>query len=363
MKILHKYIFKQVLLATILGVLLFIVVWISPEILLRIIRQTVYGEITPIVAVKLFFLEIPEILGKAIPVGLLLGSLYVFDRLSKDFELIILRGIGIRFKQLVLSSLFLGIIGAVFCFITYDTLIPYSTNKIKDLKHHIDNAHFIYVEKNFQNKPKQIIIITNFDGEKISNAKVLKFSDNENSPMISNILIADNVIFDGKKWILIEGINYNIAADGVYKNTTSFNKAEVLTGDTANKAYKLMSYSIRNQRELKISQLKEYVSLLKSENLMDEYRYMLNKLYQRYSQAFSCILLVICGVILGFNRPREKRFIGFTVAASIIFIYYMIIPFLDLLAEKGILYPFVAAWLPCAIIASVLAFLAKHKNI
>ena len=69
MTILDRYIFKQVLTATLVGIVMFIVIWISPEILFKIIRNTIYGEITLQTALKLFFLEIPEILGKAVPVG------------------------------------------------------------------------------------------------------------------------------------------------------------------------------------------------------------------------------------------------------------------------------------------------------
>ena len=94
MKLLDKYILKQIFAATLVGIILFIVVWISPEILFKIIKRTVAGEYTIAVAIKRFIFEIPEILGKAIPVGLLLGNLFIFDKLSKDFELTILRNIG-----------------------------------------------------------------------------------------------------------------------------------------------------------------------------------------------------------------------------------------------------------------------------
>ena len=82
---------------------------------------------------------------------------------------------------------------------------------------------------------------------------------------------------------------------------------------------------------------------------------MLNKYYQRYLHPFVCVLLAIMGCLLGFSKPREQRLIGFTIAIGCIFLYYITLPFFDLLAEKGVLYPFITASFPpfaflCAII-------------
>jgi lipopolysaccharide export LptBFGC system permease protein LptF len=82
---------------------------------------------------------------------------------------------------------------------------------------------------------------------------------------------------------------------------------------------------------------------------------MLNKYYQRFLHPFVCVLLAILGCLLGFSKPREQRLIGFTIAIGCIFLYYITLPFFDLLAEKGVLLPFITASFPpfaflCAII-------------
>ena len=37
---------------------------------------------------------------------------------------------------------------------------------------------------------------------------------------------------------------------------------------------------------------------------------------------------------------------GFTIGIIIIFLYYLIVPFLDMLAQTGIVYPVISAWIP-----------------
>jgi len=365
MKLADKYIIKQVLTATVLSVLLFIIVWISPEILFKIINQAVSGKITPDVAVKLFCLEIPEIFGKAIPVGLLLGSLFVFDRLSKDFELVIMRSTGISLKRLAVPILIISGIFSVFCFFTYDRLIPYSANKIKEIQQYEANAQFVYIDRTENNKPKQAIIVTCFNGKQAYFLDILDFADavSDNSPLIKKITTATNVDLGNDKWVLKDGIEYKIAPDGVYESIKNFKTKEILNGEKAKKVLTLMKYSVKKSDEFTNSELLSYINLLKAENLEDEYRFMLNKLYQRHAQAFNCILLAICGVILGYGKPRQIRALGFTAAAGIIALYYITVPFIDLLAEKGVLPPLLAACIPCIFVLGCIAGLLKFKEL
>ena len=79
-----KYIFKQVCITTIVAILLFTIVWIAPEMLLNTIKKVLSGEMTTQMGLVFLTCQLPLILSKAFPVGLLLGSLFTFDKLSKD---------------------------------------------------------------------------------------------------------------------------------------------------------------------------------------------------------------------------------------------------------------------------------------
>ena len=83
--------------------------------------------------------EIPKILGKAFPVGLLLGSLFTFDKLSKDSELTIFRAVGMSFKRILAPLLVLSLIVTYLCFLTYDKWIPYYEEEKIILDKEIEN--------------------------------------------------------------------------------------------------------------------------------------------------------------------------------------------------------------------------------
>ena len=100
-RIYDKYIFSQVFWATFAAILLFTVVWIAPEMLLNTIKKTLEGVYSAKTAILILFYELPKILGKAFPVGLLLGTLFTFDKLSKDSELTIFRAVGMSFFRIL----------------------------------------------------------------------------------------------------------------------------------------------------------------------------------------------------------------------------------------------------------------------
>jgi len=355
MKLIDKYIFKQVAFATIVGLIAFVVVWISPEILFKIIKRAIDGQISPVVAVKFFFLEIPEILGTLIPASLMLGSIWVFDQLSKDSELTILRGIG------VILSLF----GVISSFLIHEYLIPYSTTTLKVLKHEVNKDHFVFVDKTKSGKPKEILIIGNYNGKDIRNIKLFEFSDtvSTDKPLISSISTADYATQGDFQWILRDGIQYQIAPDGVYKSIKPFQAIKTLTPESATKAYSLLKYSTKKPEQMRLSELKSYLKLLNSADMQNEYNYILSKYYERFAQPFSCVLFALCGVILGFGKPREQKFLGFTIGVALIFLYFIMIPFIGMLAHIGIIMPVLAAWIPNFIIFSALMGLVKYKQI
>ena len=124
-----KYMFKQIFASTFIAILLFTIVWIAPEILLRVIKHILTGETTVKTGVYILLCEIPKILGKAFPMGLLLGTLFTFDKLSKDSELTIFRAVGMSFKRILAPILVLSSIITVLCFITSKLYIRNNDNE------------------------------------------------------------------------------------------------------------------------------------------------------------------------------------------------------------------------------------------
>lgn len=353
-----KYIFSQVMMATFVAILLFTVVWIAPEMLLNTIKKTLSGDYGVKTAILVILYELPKILGKAFPVGLLLGSLFTFDKLSKDSELTIFRAVGLSFQRIIAPVLVLSLIVTWLCFVTGDKLIPYSVNKAGALKGGYISTQYIYTQKDKEEIPTKAVVVSKFSKDTMYNVIVLDFSKKQYTDVhqLQDIYYAKTGKNFNNYWRLYDITQYELSNDGIYIDINKIPEMDILQGESAQNAFTLMTYSVKKEREINNHDLHNYIKLLKKEGLDEEYRYMLNKYLQRFFHPFVCVLLAIMGALLGFSKPREQRLVGFTIAIGSIFLYYITLPFFDLLAEKGVLPPFVTAIFPpfaflCAIIA------------
>ena len=359
-----RYIFNQVLITTIVAILLFTIVWIAPEMLLNTIKKILAHEYTVKTGVMVLIYELPKILGKAFPVGLLLGSLFTFDKLSKDSELTIFRAVGMSFWRILAPLLVLSLIVTYLCFVTYDKWIPYSCQKLQEIKGGSSLTQYIYTKKDQNNHPEQAVIVSRFYQGEMTNVIVLNFSKQVFDDLhgLTNILTAETgykgVDAEGKpSWVLKNVTDYDINEDGIFKSITKKDRVDILNGEDANDAYTIMLNSTKRDRDINNQDLKHYVNLLKKANLDEDYRLMYNKYLQRFFHPFVCVLLAIMGCLLGFSKPREQILIGFTIAIGCIFVYYITLPFFDLLAEKGVLPPLItAAFPPLAFLCAIIAF-------
>ena len=365
-----RYIFSQVFMTTFIAILLFSIVWIAPEILLNTIKKVLEGIYSPQTGLLLILYELPLILGRAFPVGLLLGSLFTFDKLSKDSELTIFRAAGMSFKRIVAPLVVLSLIVTALCFVTYDKWIPYACQKRLEIKGSNATTQFIYTQKDEKNRPKSAVVVSKFSKGVLHDVIVMDFADTifDDLHGLENVMTGETgykgVDKDGKPcWILKDVTSYDINEEGVFETIKKIDQVEILSGNAAENAYTIMINSTKRDREINNTDLKNYIKLLKQENLDEEYRLMLNKYFQRYFHPFVCVLLAILGCLLGFSKPREQKLIGFTIAIACIFGYYITLPFFDLLSEKGVLPPLIcAAFPPLAFLVTIIAFY-KSKDI
>lgn len=364
-KIIDKTILKQVLAAILVSFLLITVIWVSPEKLPKIMRHYITHYYTLKDAVEMVLLTLTQIIVIALPVGILLGTLFTFDKLSRDSEITVLRSFGFSFNRIVLPIAIVSIIFAGLCFVVFDRFIPWSYTRYNEINKENPNDNFVYTFKDKQNIPQKIMIVSNFDNEVIEDIVVLNFSHKtyNDANFLSNIFIADKAFYKNNKWTLDKAKRYDIDENGVFKFNSEVKNVLIADGEKAKNIYKLMTYSVKRDREFTNQQLHSYIELLKQEGLTSEYNAMLHKYLQRYFNSIICILFAILGCLLGFSNPREQRLIGFTLATLVVFLYYSTMPCMDFIAERGLLSPYVTALIQPLFVLIMIIIIKKVKDI
>jgi len=253
--------------------------------------------------------------------------------------------------------------------VIFDKLIPAATGKLDAINDNYPAAQYIYIHKDADNVPDLAVIVSRYKNKNMENVIVLNFSKQEYSDahQLSNIYHAKKGITLSDRWHLNDITHYKISNDGIFFDIDQLEEMDILEGQAAKNAYTLMTYAAKNinkrERGINNKDMRSYIKLLKEEGLDDEYRSMLNKYLQRYTHPLVCVLLAILGCLLGFGRPREQRMFGFMIAIGCIFVYYITMPFFDMLAEKGILAPVLTATLPLVMFACAIGMFYKSKEL
>ncbi len=364
-KLLDRYIFSQIFTACFGCIIIFMIVWIMPEIFLKTVQRTIAGQYSIETAVAVIVYELPKVLNIALPVGMLLGTILTFEKMSKDFEVTVMRGSGFPFFRIISSVIILSIFACFLTFVVGSRFLPYSACKLKVIKEDNTVSQFVFPVKNENGAMDKILIVPNFDNNNIRDVIVLNFYDSsqKGSSLLSSIYISDYVKYNNETWTINNAKKYTISETGVFKNISEVDNIKILEGKSAVNAYKLMKYSINRDRELTNQQISEYIKMLKQEKMDDEYRFMLNKYIQRYVHSIMCILFAVLGCLLGFSKPREQRFIGMLVAVCVIFLYYITIPFFDLLAEKALLSPWITSMIAPVCTIALIFVLKRIKDL
>lgn len=357
-----KYMFRQVLLSSLVAILLFTIVWVAPEMLLNIIKGALAGQYGPKTAVYLFFCELPKILEKAFPVGLLLGSLFTFDKMSKDSELTIFRAVGMSFPRIAAPIVVLGVLFSMCSFWIGGNLTSKAEDKLMALRGGVISTQYIYTQKDKNGQPAMAVVVSQSFNRDLNHVIVLDFANEvyQDVHQLSHIYSAETGYAFDDKWELRNVTDYKISSDGIFEEPKHLDTMDVLKGETAKNAFMLLTYSSVKVRDINNKNLGKYVRLLKKEKLSEEYNSMLNKYLQRFVQPFVCLLMGVLGCLLGFSKPREQKFIGMVIAIGMIFLYYVTLPLFDLLAEKEVLSPYLTSTLP--VMAFMYAICAFYKS-
>ena len=138
MRLLGRYIFREILTSAVLGTLLasFILFLRSVDPIFELLVKSSAANTN--LVLQLFALAIPNVLPFTIPFGVLVGILIGLGRLASDGEIIAMRAAGVSSRKVILPVLlFAALGGGVAAFATL-RLTPYSIHKYTDIVNQLE---------------------------------------------------------------------------------------------------------------------------------------------------------------------------------------------------------------------------------
>lgn len=350
-----RYLLVQVISTILFGIILFTIIWLAPDTLFKLVQFVSNGDISVLDALVMFLYHIPGALPQSIPIAVLLGSFFVFQRLSQQFELIAMFASGISRKRVLSAVVWAGLFFAIFHGVMQEVVIPKTSHRLKNLyvEHKLKDQtdqNFVFVEKTQDDDLDRFFLIGQAQNQELRDFVILYFKPAlVRGTQISRIIRAASGKWDEgtNQWELYDGIEYILNEEGVYQRIRPFAIQQARTDPFAQE---LLKYNRKDPMSMNWLDLSEYISMLKSGGQMQDVPFFEMRLWQKAAVPLASLVFVILGALFAIERVRSNKNYGLTYAAGIVFLYSILNPFATNLGTVNVLPPWIVAWVPLVIV-------------
>ena len=354
MKLLDKYILKQVIAMFLMGVLVFTSIIFASDTFITLIKQISKYGIPFNLAFIIIILHLPSVFIMAIPMGVLLSTVMTLNGLSLKSEITVMRACGIGLNRIAKPIFLFAIVMSILSFAVNETVVPFATRLSTDVAlYAFSQKHIPEGKQNFTFKEikeggtlKRLFYVGDCKDGKLYNITVLDASDDDTI----QILQAREGATSPDGWKFQKGAIYTISDNGKNLSTTMFNDSKILFGMNLTKEMEKNQASQHN-----FVQLMKFIS---KENRPD----LKIDLYDKIALPLTTIVLVLIGVPLAITPPRVRYNRGFLFSIFIIFTYYLIRALSISFGETGNLIPIFAAFMP-NIILTIIGIWLYYKKV
>lgn len=345
MRILDKYIIKELLGPFIFGIASFSSVFIGTGTMLKIAQYvTQYGASFTSV-IKLFMYSLPGIVVLTFPMSMLLASLLAFGRLSGSSEITAMRSGGISFYRLATPVFIIALLVSVFAVFFNELVVPQSNvayndvinNEIKKGATTLKSQEHIIIKDVKDGALQRLTYARKFEE---SNSTMYAVSieefDHDNLVRVEN---AETAVWQDNHWIMQNGIIHDLTAEGNLERVMHFDQQIM----PVTKTPKAISSEQKKPEEMTIKELKQQIQILQKEYVTSSIYEV--ELQERIAIPVASFVFALIGTPLGLQPNRSSSSIGLGLSIIIIFIYYTIMAVMTSLGNGGAVSAVVAAWL------------------
>jgi len=348
MKILDRYIAKQILIAifSVLGVLVVVVGLLD---LVDEIKK-VNNDYSISHAFLYVLLSTPQNIYEVFPIATLVGSLIGLSKLSSTSELNAAKASGLSFSKIIIITLKTGLLIVVLTFLIGEFIAPKGqqlANSVKNLSESTrlsmkntqgvwikSNNDFIHIAKVYPNKTVQEISLYRF---------------NEKQQMIESIYAEEGYYSEGK-WIM-----KNITSTNFTNKNTIITNKDVSTF-TEFIDLDLFDIMIIKPEQMTLIQINQYIKYLKN-NSMESRNYEL-AFWSKFSTPLSCLIMFLLTTPFVHSNIRsasygQRIFVGILTGVAL-FLFNQTINKLSIIIGMP---PIIGSFLPLLILLALSLFI------
>lgn len=361
MRILTRYILKEVFSHSLLGLLIFTFV-IFVRHIGHLLEMVVRHTLAPHSIVTLFLLPVPGILVLTVPMSVLVGTLIGLSRMSADGEVIAVRASGIGLAQFVRPVMIIALCGWALASWMSLYLGPQSARKLHRMEQEITTSEVPY-----EIQPRVFL-------EQFPNLLLYLQDVTSARSRWRGVFVADTTQRDAPKVTLAEsGMLVNDA--NVRRLTLHLERGTTHEIDPQRpERYSVASFSDTDipipldRGNETISDWRAPLALSLSELLAAasdprQRQAASVELHYRFALPVASLVLALVGIPLGLSTRKGGKAVGLVLTIILVFFYYILMAFGLSFSKQGRLDPAVGLWLAnaCFAVAGTLMLLHMRR--
>ena len=345
MRILTRYILKEVVSHCLLGLLVFtFVLYVRP--LSHVLELVARRDLPATEIISLFLLPLPSILVITIPMAVLLGTLIGLSRMAADSETIAIRAAGISKWQFVRPVLIFAVLGWMLASWMSLFIAPSAIRKLEK-----SEARLAAAQANYEIKPRVFIeqfphLLLYLKDVTSSGARwrgvfiVDRSQRNEVKVTLAKTGRLVNEDDSGQMMLLLEnGATHELDPKHRQQySVISFQNTEIPITEPGATASPHLSPSMLSP-----------LTLLSNLHTPSGSRAALVEINYRLALPVACLVLALVAVPIGLISRKGGKAFGLMLSISLVFIYYMLMASGLNFAKEGRLNPIVGLWMANAV--------------
>jgi len=358
--LIDRWLFGELLGPLLFGIGAFTAVSLSVGAIFDLVRKVAESGLSLNVAAHVLLLQIPSFLVLSFPMATLMSTLLTYSKLSSNSELTALRSVGVATWRMIIPALVVAIAMTAITFTFNEVVVPGSLRESKIvLNRALGRA--IAGEQRDNVLFSKYGIVTNPDGSQQKGLTHFFYAQTFKKGVMEQVTLLDlsrgtqRVLLTANKaswsdkdaqWLFRDGHVFSVQPDAKGSTTSAdFDRYLYPIGSEPLQMAKIPGYET-----MSIGQSRTAVKLLKESGNTKEARKLTVRIQERFSFPAVCLVFGLIGSSLGVQpHSRHSRSQGFGLSVVLIFGYYLLAFLFSSLGVKGILFPFVSAWVPVLI--------------
>ena len=366
MKVLERYLLKELLKTSGLTIAVLTFVLVLGNVFTRLFDQLVNSDVPAGFLAEAVLLLVPFSLAFTLPWGLLTATLLVFGRMSADSELVAVRAGGIGLRSFVAPALLLALAGSALSLWINCSIAPLAQNRMKASLINLATRHpaSLFSEDSVIDVfPDKRIYVEKKTGDTVRNIHVWEL-DNDGRPLRSFRSDTGRISltsFNGdtnQPCIRIDLLDARMEerdADrpGDYRLVQGGRRFATFPLDIPLKRLAERTNKRKGLSALSLDLL--FAQVLNPREKREGYNFTptLTEIQKRIAISLAGLTLVLVGIPLAIRSHRRETFAGIPLSVGVIAVYYTLLVLGETFKARSSAFPEVIIWLPNLIFQAI----------